>query len=77
MGEALGALARRGPALQAALATAHLEESPAHAPPTPEGHTHPPGNTPPHQEGEEGSSEEEEEEEVSTMMSSKWVAMCW
>ncbi|XP_069630548.1 pre-rRNA-processing protein TSR2 homolog isoform X2 [Haliaeetus albicilla] len=64
VGEALGALARRGPALRAALATAHLEESPAHAPPTPEGDTHTPGTTAPHQEGGEESSEEEEEDEA-------------
>ncbi|XP_029862603.1 pre-rRNA-processing protein TSR2 homolog isoform X2 [Aquila chrysaetos chrysaetos] len=66
VGEALGALARRGPALRAALATAHLEESPAHAPPTPEGDT-PPRTPPPHQEGGEESSEEEEDEEEEAM----------
>ncbi|XP_074990982.1 pre-rRNA-processing protein TSR2 homolog [Calonectris borealis] len=64
VGEALGALARRGPALAAALAAARPGEEPTQAPPPPEGRdppcrTPPPRGTPPRQEGEEESGEEE------------------
>ncbi|KAM9250188.1 pre-rRNA-processing protein TSR2 homolog [Cariama cristata] len=60
VGEALGALARRGPALHAALAAARPGEDPARDPPSHE------QEDPPHEEEEEESSEEEEAMECET-----------
>ncbi|XP_064295754.1 pre-rRNA-processing protein TSR2 homolog isoform X2 [Phalacrocorax carbo] len=63
VGEALGALARRGPALRAALAAARPGGDPA--PP----HAAPPHAAPPREgEGDDGSEEEEEEEEEEEAM---------